>query len=92
MPVKKLKPRGPMDSAAAQRARAAVERLSQEPVTEGTVLLRLGAMRRHQYRALCALVGSDSPQDVIDFAMRITGLRRGQASTRLRLAELNRES
>jgi hypothetical protein len=87
MPIKELKPAKPMDLLTRRKAKAATEGLMQEPPTEGTVYLRLGAMPRHQYRALCALVGDDAPQQVMDFAMRITGLRLGSRAGRRRLEE-----
>jgi hypothetical protein len=88
MPIRKLRPRKQMDSRMCRQARAAVERLWEKPVTEGTVVLRLAAMPRHQFLALCALAGGGEPHMVIDFAMRITGLRQGRASARRRLEEL----
>jgi len=92
MPPRKLKPPKPMDLLTRRLAQSAGQCLRQEPRTEGTVLLRLGAMPRRQYRALCALAGDDAPHEVVDFALRVAGLRPEGRAARRRLAELNCES
>ncbi len=89
MSVRKLKPARPMDTTTRIRAKEAVARLGDGPLTEGAVYVRLMRLARRQYRALCDLAGSAQPHVVTDFAMRVTGVKAGAASARQRVAELD---
>jgi hypothetical protein len=87
MPPRSLRPSRPMTALTRRLATLAAESLMKEPRTEGTVFVRLATMRRCQYRALCALAGDDSPQEVMDFALRATGVRPAGCAARRRLQE-----